>query len=66
MLLHPDFFVTTCLRPNPILGEFERGIIRGFATFWRTRFLLQILQRVAAFYLRYLSRIDRETDKVER
>jgi magnesium transporter len=66
MLVHPDYFITTCLRPNPILGEFERGIIRGFATFWKTRFLLQILQRVSAFYLRYLQRIDRETDKVER
>ena len=66
MLMHPDYFITTCLRPNPILGEFERGTIRGFATFWKTRFLLQILQQVSAFYLRYLGRIDRETDKVEK
>jgi magnesium transporter len=66
MLLHPDYLITTCLRPNPILGEFERGVVKGFATFWKTRFLLQILQRVSAFYLRYLGRIDRETDKVER
>ena len=66
MLMHPDYFITTCLRPNPILGEFERGTVRNFATFWKTRFLLQILQRVSAFYLRYLGRIDRETDRVER
>jgi magnesium transporter len=66
MLVHHDYFITTCLRANPILGEFERGVVRGFATFWKTRFLLQILQRVSAFYLRYLGRIDRETDKVEK
>ncbi|MBN1320876.1 MAG: magnesium transporter CorA family protein [Thermoleophilia bacterium] len=66
MLIHPDYFITTCLRPNPILGEFERGTVKGYATFWKTRFMLQVLQRVSAFYLRYLSRIDRETDKVER
>jgi magnesium transporter len=66
MLVHPDYFVTTCLRPNPILGDFERGAIRSFATFKKTRFLFQILQQVSAFYLRYLGRIDRETDKVER
>lgn len=66
MLVHHDYFITTCLRANPILGEFERGGVRGFNTFWKTRFLLQILQRVSAFYLRYLGRIDRETDKVER
>ncbi len=66
MLLHPDYFITTCLRPNPILGEFERDAVRSFATFWKTRFLLQILQRVSAFYLRYLGRVDRETEKLER
>ena len=66
MLIHHDYFITTCLRTNPILGEFERGVVRGFATFWKTRFMLQILQRVSAFYLRYLGRIDRETDKVEK
>ncbi len=66
ILIHPDYLITTCLRPNPILGEFEHGMVRGYATFWKTRLLLQILQRVAAFYLRYLGRIDRETDKVER
>jgi len=66
MMVHADYFVTTCLRPNPILGDFERGAIRSFATFKKTRFLFQILQQVSAFYLRYLGRIDRETDKLER
>jgi magnesium transporter len=66
MLIHPDYFLTTCLRPNPILGEFERGAVKTFATFKKTRFLFQILQTISAFYLRYLGRIDRETDKVER
>jgi magnesium transporter len=66
MLLHPDYFITTCLRPNPILGDFERDTIRSFATFKKTRFLFQILQHISAFYLRYLGRIDRETDKLER
>jgi magnesium transporter len=66
MLVHPDYFITTGLRANPILGEFERGDARGFFTFKKTRFLLQILQQVSAFYLRYLYRIDRETDKLEK
>ena len=66
MLIHPDYFITTCLRTNPILGEFERATIRNFATNWKTRFLLQILHRVAAYYLRYLSRIDRESDRLEK
>ena len=66
MMVHPNYFITTCLRANPILGDFERGAIRSFATFKKTRFLFQILQQVSVFYLRYLGRIDRETDKLER
>jgi magnesium transporter len=66
MIVHPDYFVTVCLRVNPILGEFERGSVRGFYTFKKTRFLFQILQQISAFYLRYLGRIDREMDKLER
>jgi magnesium transporter len=66
MIIHPDYFITICLRVNPILGEFERGMVKGFFTFKKTRFLFQILQMVSAFYLRYLYRIDRETDKLER
>lgn len=66
MIVHPDYFVTVCLRVNPILGDFERGNVRGFFTFKKTRFLFQILQQISAFYLRYLYRIDRETDKLEK
>jgi magnesium transporter len=66
MIVHTDFFITICLRANPILGEFERGTAKGFFTFKKTRFLFQILQTISAFYLRYLYRIDRETDKLER
>ena len=66
LFVHKDYFITICLRVNPILGEFERGNIRGFFTYKKTRFLFQVLQQVSAFYLRYLYRIDRETDKLER
>jgi magnesium transporter len=66
MIVHKDYFITICLRVNPILGEFERGTVKNFFTFKKTRFLFQILQTISAFYLRYLYRIDRETDKLER
>jgi len=66
MIVHPEYFITICLRVNPILGEFERQSIRGFFTYKKTRFLFQILQQISAFYLRYLYRIDRETDKLEK
>jgi magnesium transporter len=66
ILLHPDAVITTCLRPNPILGEFEHGMAASLETFKKTRFLLHVLLRISTFYLRYLKRIDQETDKLER
>ena len=41
------------------------GTIRGFNTYMKTRFILQILYRNATMYLRYLRIIDRESDKLE-
>ncbi len=66
VIIHADYLITICLRVNPILGEFERGAVKSFSTIKKTRFLFQILQTISAFYLRYLYRIDRETDKLER
>ena len=43
-----------------------RGTIRGFNTYMKTRFILQILYRNATMYLRYLRIIDRwRADKLE-
>ena len=48
-----------------MLHPFMEGTIRGFNTFMRSRFILQILYRNATMYLRYLRIIDRESDKLE-
>src|SRR3990170_1081522 len=37
MIVHNDYFITICLRVNPILGEFERGTAKGFSTHKKTR-----------------------------
>src|SRR3990172_9455261 len=42
MLVHPDYFITTCLQANPILGEFERGQVRGFPPLKKNRFPLSL------------------------
>jgi magnesium transporter len=66
ILLHPDAVITTCLRANPILSDLERGMAGSLETFKKTRFLLHVLLRISTYYLRYLKRIDQETDKLER
>lgn len=57
--------ITVCSQDTPLLHPFMDGTIRGFNTFMHTRFILQILYRNAAMYLRYLRIIDRESDKLE-
>ena len=53
------------MQDTPVLHPFMEGTIRGFNTFMRSRFILQILYRNATMYLRYLRIIDGETDKLE-
>ena len=57
--------ITVCMQDTPVLHPFMEGTIRGFNTFMRSRFILQILYRNATMYLRYLRIIDGETDKLE-
>ena len=43
----------------------NKTVIKGFFTFKKTRFILQILYKTAVYYLNYLKFINRETDKAE-
>ena len=65
VVIGDDYFVTICLKENPIIDLFRDKKIRSFFTFKKTRFILQILQKTAEFYLKYLGAINRETDNVE-
>lgn len=65
LVVRDDYFITICTRENPIIKEFVDCKIKGFYTFKKTRFILQILYKTAAYYLTYLKSINRETDKTE-
>ncbi len=57
--------VTVCARESNIIEDFERGRVRSLSTNKRTRFLLQLLYRIAKKYLQYLKQIDKATQQVE-
>ncbi|WEV71772.1 magnesium transporter CorA family protein [Bifidobacterium sp. ESL0790] len=57
--------ITVCMRDTPVLHPFMEGTIRGFNTYMKSRFVLQILYRNATMYLRYLRIIDRNSDNLE-
>ena len=65
IIVTQNMIITVCMQDTPVLHPFMEGTIRGFNTYMKTRFILQILYRNATMYLRYLRIIDRESDKLE-
>ena len=65
IIITKSLIITVCMNDTPLLHPFQEGTIRGFNTFMKYRFILQILYRNATTYLRYLRIIDRESDKLE-
>lgn len=65
IVVRDDYFITVCTAESPILKEFIDCRVKGFFTFKKTRFILQILYKTAVYYLNYLKFINRETDKAE-
>ncbi|XPO23288.1 magnesium transporter CorA family protein [Phosphitispora sp. TUW77] len=66
IVVEDNYFVTVCLKENPIINDFANNRVKGFFTFKKTRFILQLLYRIAVYYLRYLKQISRKTDQIER
>lgn len=61
-----EYFVTLSLRRNDTISDFAHGKYRDVHTGRRTRFLLQILLRVAQRYLICLRSINRQIRESER
>lgn len=57
--------VTVCLKKSKILEDFIIGRMKSFYTFKRSRFILQILYRIATYYLIYLRQIDKKSVVIE-
>ncbi len=58
--------ITISTKPNPILDEFSEGVVKGVQTNLKTRFVLQMMLRIASRFLQYLKQIDKITNAVER
>ncbi len=58
--------ITLSTKENPILNEFSEGVVRGVQTNLKTRFVLQMMLRIASRFLQYLKQIDKITSQVER
>ncbi len=66
IVLTEDAIVTVCLREMPLIAEFATGKVRGFWTYKKTRFVLQLLYRNAIRFLAYLRQIERSSLRFEK
>lgn len=66
-IIHTDtLLITICLKNSKILTDFCNGKIKSFYTFKKSRFILQILNRISTYYLLYLRQIDKKSLMIEK
>ncbi|NMA25075.1 MAG: magnesium transporter CorA family protein [Clostridiales bacterium] len=60
-----DAIITVCLKETPILDDFITKRVKSFYTYFKSRFILQILFKNATLYLFYLRSIEKLSNKIE-
>ncbi len=65
IVVRDEYFITVSLKRNIVIDNFEKKRIKGFSTYKKSRFLLQILLTNATNYLSYLKQINKETEIAE-
>ena len=65
IIVRDEYMLTVSLVRNKIIEFFEKGKIRTFATYKKSRFIFQILYQIALAYLECLKKINKETENVE-
>lgn len=66
IIIVDEVIITVSTRESTIITDFTEERIRGFWTYKRTRFLLQLLHRNASRFLSYLKQIDKASMFVQK
>lgn len=65
IIVRNDYIITVCLQKYNIIDEFVRGKVKGFSTYKKSRFVIQMIYRVALLYLKTLRDIDKKIEFAE-
>lgn len=57
--------LTISLKDNPIIGEFEEGIVKDMDTNFCTQFIFRMILRITTKYLQYLKQIDKISNRIQ-
>lgn len=65
IIVRDEYMLTVSLVKNKIIESFEKGKIKTFATYKKSRFIFQILYQISLNYLECLKKINKETENAE-
>ena len=65
IIVRDDFFITVSLKRTSLIQSFEMGQVKNFATYKKSRFILQMMYNNSSDFLKYLNRINKETEIAE-
>ncbi|MDD5018062.1 MAG: magnesium transporter CorA family protein [Eubacteriales bacterium] len=65
IILLEDMVITVCLEETTIIEDFMENRVRGFDTYKKTRFVLQLLFKSSTKFLQYLRQIEKVSTQVE-
>ena len=65
IIVRDDYFITVSLNKATILDDFEKGKVKNFCTYKKSRFILQLLYANSAAFLNNLKQINKETEIAE-
>ena len=66
IILLKQAIVTVCLRDSTVIKDFEKKRVKAFYTYYKTRFVFQLLYKNAEQYLQYLKYIDKASSRIEK
>ncbi|AVX30279.1 magnesium transporter [Carboxydocella thermautotrophica] len=65
IIVRDEFIITVCSVQSPVIEDFKREKVKGFFTYKKTRFVFQLFQQIASYYLKYLRMINRKREQIE-
>ncbi len=65
IIVRDDYIVTVSLKKYSIVDDFTKGKIKGFYTYKKSRFIIQLIYKLALLYLKVLRDIDNKIEIAE-
>lgn len=65
IVVRDDYIITVSLKELELIKDFSGGKIKGFSTYKKSRFILQLMYKNASTFLKYLKQINKETEIAE-